>query len=238
MYPYGCKIDFSPTTENLILSKTIMRKITLAFATTLCALAGFVQAASVESDTYAVISMPAKAGYNLFSASVCPVDGTISDVFGVSDTMSFEASETIISSENVATSADQLNVTLGDTFWYNNQGAETTIYQYGIDPSGSASFVAALTGGYDTIGVPFATTRKLGTLGGFQDAGFRVASKYGNTIYLWNPELQDYDFYFLKTDGHWYLRNGKDIMDNVVLNPGQGFMVRKGTKSASEGITF
>ena len=218
-----------------------MRKITLAFATTLCALAGFVQAASVESDTYAVISMPVKAGYNLFSASVCPVDGTISDPFGVLDTMSFEASETIISSipsENVAISADKLDVKLGDTFWYKNLGAETTIYQYGIDPAGSASFVAALTGGYDTIGVPFATTRKLGTLGGFQDAGFRVASKYGNTIYLWNPELQDYDFYFLKTDGHWYLRNGTEIMDDVVLNPGQGFMVRKGTKSASEGITF
>lgn len=216
-----------------------MRKITLAFATTLCALAGFVQAASVESDTYAVISMPAKAGYNLFSASVCPVDGTISDVFGVLDTMSFEASETITSSENFATSADKLDVKLGDTFWYDNEGAETTIYQYGIDPaSPDREFSAGLTGGYDTIGVPFAATRTLGTLGGFQDAGFRVASKYGNTIYLWNPELQDYDFYFLKTDGHWYLRNGKDIMDNVVLNPGQGFMVRKGTKSASEGITF
>ena len=126
LYPYGCKIDFSPTTENLILSKTIMRKITLAFATTLCALAGFVQAAIVESDTYAVISMPAKVGYNLFSASVCPVDGTISDPFGVLDTMSFEASETIISSipsENVALSADKLDVKLGDTCWYYNQGA-------------------------------------------------------------------------------------------------------------------
>lgn len=215
-----------------------MRKITLAFATALCALAGFVQAASVESDTYAVISMPVKAGYNLFSASVCPVDGTISNAFGVSDTVSFDAAETVISSDNVSTSANQLTVKLGDTFWYNNSGAETMVYQYGVDPSGTAKFVASLTGGYDTIGVPYATPLTLGKLGGFQDAGARVAGKTGNTIYLWNPARQDYDYYFLKTDGHWYLRNGKEVKDDVVLTPGQGFMVRKGTKSASEGITF
>ena len=216
-----------------------MKKFAMMLAAGVVAFGASAQAASVESTTYAVITVPIVSGYNFIGVGVTPLDGTadtFADILGIADT-----DEVSVYSGTSYDSymAGEVTANLGSAVLYDNTNGDAgTVYEVGIAPSEAASASVALSGTYTLVSSPFAAAWAPANTS-LSDGSFNRFGAKANQIHIWTGSGWQTWWYKTGTGtGTGWKCKDTTVTGTPTIGAGQAVLVQKGSANTAEAVTF
>ena len=184
------------------------------------------QAGQANLGTYAVVTLPAAAGYNFYGFAVQKDSNTTwSQYLVLNDGDTFSVIE---EGTEKAGSA----VPTGSAYWVNVDSSKRgSFYQFGADPGANAETTYTIPAGTT---MPASFTHDV-TLDDFTDAlsatSYTLNTKKANSISIWNVGAQAYETYWYctKNGGAWKKGTTAVEADSITIKAGQGVYIYAGT---------
>lgn len=216
-----------------------MKKFAMMLAAGVVAFGASAQAASVESTTYAVITVPIASGYNFIGAGVTPLDGTADTFAQILGVGGDTAVKVYTGSGYSSTTAGQVTADLGTAVFYDNTNGEaSTIYEIGVASSEASSAIVDLSTGagtYTLVSSPFAAAWSPDDATSLESNSFNRFGTKANQIHIWvNGAWQTW---WYKTGTGWKCKTAT-ITDQPTIGAGQAVLVQKGSANSATTLTF
>ena len=213
-----------------------MKKFAMLLAAGVIALGASAQAASVESVTYAVITVPivGNNGYNFIGAAVTPISGTYADdIFGDGEMPVLKYT----GSTYVDTTAGAALRHLGEAVVYTNAVEATYFYEVGI-ATNSATATVGIGSGFTLVCSPFASAWTLSNTSLDSGSNNRYGAK-ANKVHIWrNGAWQTWWYKGNTADAGTWKCVDTTITDPPTIGAGEAVLIERGSANTATTVTF